>query len=284
MANRTTKPVPEPEVRHKVEKGGGTKLIVPEGNKVQLLQDHLIEYPELYMQVYIAGNAAIQASFAEMLARASCYIADDPREADVVVFTGGPDVHPGLYGLEEGQFHPKTLYNRQRDQDDMALYADCIIGRIPMIGICRGAQFGHVMNKGTLFQHVDNHCGDHPIWDLDGGGIVQKASSTHHQMVMKNNRMDVIGVAHKSRKRYTTAVECEEGQTHDVEAFYYKDTCFLGFQGHPEYRNYPAYTKWCLQKIEKWIVHDPRIKPEGGLYRLQKNLVLDEGEDERVVR
>lgn len=281
MAARTKKPQAEPEVRHILE--NKSVPIVGQGHKIQLIQDHIIKYPELYAQFYIAGNKAIEASFAEMLARASCYVVDDPREADIVVFTGGADVYPGLYGLEENQFHPKTMFNQKRDQEDMALYADCVLGRIPMVGICRGSQFLHVMQGGQLYQHVDNHTGDHPIHDLEDKRIIQKVSSTHHQMVIANNRMDVIAVAHKSRKRYRTAVDYEEGMTKDVEAYFYADNCVLGFQGHPEFRLYPQYTQWVLEKIEKWIVHNPKIKSEKGNYRVQKDLVLD-GEDERVIR
>jgi gamma-glutamyl-gamma-aminobutyrate hydrolase PuuD len=277
MANKkTTQPKPEPEVEAKeVEK--------KEGYRVQVLQDHIVDYPDLYCKIFLAGPSAVEASFAEMFARASCYFTDDLRDADICVFTGGVDVCPSLYGLKDNEHHPKTFFSKQRDQEDMALYADCVLGRIPMLGICRGAQFLHVMNGGKLYQHVDNHTGDHPIWDLRTKVMVQKTSSTHHQMVMKNdsktNPMEVLAVAHKSRKRFVTANECEEGQIKDIEAFFYPNNCCLGIQGHPEFRGYPMFTKWVLKTIEDRIIHNHRVKLESNMYRVQKHLVLDGGDE-----
>lgn len=280
---RGKQPQPEPEVVA-AKKTKETKSKEPE-HRVQILTDHVLEYPDLYLKVHIAGPPAIEAAFAEMFARASCYFDSNPLESDLVVFTGGPDVCPSLYGLEEKNHHSKTYFNKARDNQDMQLYSDCIMNRIPMLGVCRGAQFLHVMNGGKLYQHVDNHTGDHPMFCTRTKNLVQKVSSTHHQMVMLNtsqtNPMEVLGIAHKSRKRYRTPLDYDEGQHQDIEAYFYPLHCCLGVQGHPEFRNYPMFTRWVLQQIEHWIVHSPRVKLENHLYRVQKSLILSDDSDEK---
>src|SRR3546814_18138869 len=61
-----------------------------------------------------------------------------------------------------------------------------------MFGICRGAQFLHVMNKGALWQHVEGHAGpDHYIYDLNDDCLVI-ATSLHHQMLALNDTIDVV--------------------------------------------------------------------------------------------
>lgn len=268
-------PQPEPEVVAK------TKTKEPE-HRVQILQDHILDYPQLYMKVHVVGPPAIEAAFAEMFARASCYFEENILESDLVVFTGGPDVCPKLYGLDEKDFHAKTFFNQARDQQDMQMYADCVLNRVPMLGVCRGAQFLHVMNGGSLFQHVDHHTGDHPIFDTHQKNLIQKVSSTHHQMVIENksktNPMEILAIAHKSRKRYRSTLDYDEGQHQDIEAFFYPNNCCLGVQGHPEFRNYPMFTRWTLKQIEHWIVHNPRVKLESNYYRVQKNLILSEND------
>lgn len=46
------------------------------------------------------------------------------------------------------------------------------------------------------------------------------------------------------------------GTRADVEAFFYKDTCCLGVQGHPEYSGFNYFTVWTLKKIEEYIAYN----------------------------
>lgn len=267
---RGGKPLPEPEVRKKAaapNKKVAANVDEPP-RKVQLVQDHTIEYPQLYLQVYIS-DPRMESMFAEMFVRAGCMRARDLDEADLVVFTGGPDVHPRHYGMGD-LIHEKTSFNEERDTKDIALYADCYMGRIPMLGVCRGAQFLHVMNQGLLFQHVDGHYGDHSIVDVTTGEIIDKVSSTHHQLCVENNRMEILATAGKSRTRWYSDKEFQSGVNPDIEAFFYRETCCLGVQGHPEFRNYPRYTSWVLKQIETKIMHNTLVSVENNNYRVQR--------------
>ena len=72
-------------------------------------------------------------------------------EADLVVFGGGADISPELYGQEP---LPQTYFDEDRDTHEIWAYNKCVTSKIPMFGICRGAQFLHAMNGGKLWQDV----------------------------------------------------------------------------------------------------------------------------------
>lgn len=242
--------------------------------RVTLMKDTMLEYPELYLEVFVAGDTAVmndEARFAGMFARAGCKRAPSVLEADLVVFGGGSDVNPLLYGESR---HESTHFHDRRDQSDMALYVLCLEHGIPMFGVCRGAQFLHVMNGGKLFQDVDGHTGDHSIHDIKKKIHIEKVSSVHHQMVRPNatGGMEICAVAGKSRKRYKNHNTHEMGLSSDIEAFFYRDTCCIGVQGHPEYNNYHFYTKWCLDLISDCVVTNPDIEFEGPTRRIRKEL------------
>jgi gamma-glutamyl-gamma-aminobutyrate hydrolase PuuD len=258
-----TAPKPEPEV------------VAAQPRPIIKFRDHILDYPELYLDVYI-GEREDEAQFATMFARSWCTRVDEPDKADLVVFTGGADVNPNLYGVKE--VHGMTKFDKLRDDRDMVLYADCYLAGIPMLGICRGAQFLHVMNGGKLFQHTDSHVGDHSMLDPKTGVVIAKVSSTHHQMCIQNNRMEVLGTAPgKSVNRWTHPGVRDTGECNDIEAFYYADTACIGFQGHPEFQNYGTYTVWCLKKIQEIFQGDPHITSDNDSkkYRIKKELLIE---------
>src|SRR5690606_5736000 len=74
----------------------------------------------------------------------------------MLVFTGGHDVDPALYGEPVGEY---TSCNKKRDILESTIYS--CYRNFPKIGVCRGAQFLTVMNGGGLIQHVNNHTTSH---------------------------------------------------------------------------------------------------------------------------
>jgi gamma-glutamyl-gamma-aminobutyrate hydrolase PuuD len=243
--------------------------------RVTLMRDHELTYPEIWMEVFVQPDPAVkddEARFANMFARSRCSRAKSVLEADLVVFAGGDDVDPVLYGEIP---HPATVCNPKRDEADIALYLLCLEHGIPMFGVCRGAQFLHVMNGGKLWQHVDRHYGDHRIYDIKKRDFVQKVSSVHHQMVRLNtdNGMELIATNGDARNRWANPTERAFGAKADIEAFFYRDTCCLGVQGHPEYAGYNFYTKWCLDLINDYILSSPDIEWRDGQRRIKTDLL-----------
>lgn len=230
-------------------------------HRVTMFKGSLRPYPELYLEVFIAGPKWEEQAFAEMFTHAKCYKAASPEKADLVVFVGGADVTPSLYGEVE---HSQTSTNHDHDQADLELYKMCFEQGIPMLGICRGAQFGHIMNGGKLYQDVDHHYGDHQIYDVIERRVVNPVSSVHHQMVVRNDKMEVVAENGNARTRWLNPLEKVTGNKMDVEAFFYRDTCFLGIQGHPEYRNYDTFLRWSLDKLVHYFAENPDLASSKG--------------------
>jgi hypothetical protein len=86
--------------------------------------------------------------------------------------------------------------------------------------------------------------------------------------------MKVLGFVWKSERREKDQYTTETGRAKDIEAFFYPDTCCLGFQGHPEYAGYYAYTQWCLAMIEKYVISNPDVFVEGKNYRHRPPIIL----------
>ena len=76
---------------------------------------------------------------------------------DGLIITGGRDVDPGSYGHEP---HPETDEPaRDRDAWEFALTDAALQRRMPILGICRGAQVLNVALGGTLHQHLPDVIG-----------------------------------------------------------------------------------------------------------------------------
>lgn len=241
-------------------------------HRVTLFRDTLHQFPELYLEVFINGPDWEERAFAEMFVRGRCTRADSPEKADLVVFVGGADVDPLLYGQTP---HPNTHCDPELDKRDLAVYKICYDNGIPMLGVCRGAQFLHVMNGGKLYQHVDAHNSEHNMWDKRRTQMIAKVSSVHHQMVVPNaaGGMVVLADTFKSSKRWLNAKEYNEGHRPDIEAFFYPETCCIGIQGHPEYKGYSQFTKWSLERIHEFVNENPDVVLRDGFRRLKEDII-----------
>lgn len=253
------------------------RSVTGETHKVLVMCDHIIEYPEIWLEVFLApDNVTEERMMIEMFARARCRRASAPELADLVIFGGGADVNPELY---EEQPHSSVRSDPDRDQRDIELYNKCYNLGIPMIGICRGAQFLHVMNGGKLFQHSDGHHKGHSMQDSKTKVILHSVSSSHHQVVRENQGMTVLGVSPGvSHTRFLNPTVKDVGTMDDIEAYYYRDTGCLGFQGHPEYSGYPQYTKWCLQKIQEFFVNSLDFGLKDKMVRMKDHLLKERDE------
>jgi putative glutamine amidotransferase len=85
---------------------------------------------------------------------------------DGLVFSGGSDLDPDLYGQEA---HGETLgIVRQRDDAELALLKGALERDMPVLAICRGSQVLNVARGGDLVQHLpdvvghENHKHDPP--------------------------------------------------------------------------------------------------------------------------
>ena len=174
----------------------------------------------------------------DMLKRNGFEWCNKQEAADFVVFTGGSDVHPALYGET---LHSTTYFDGVRDNLDIAAWNRCRNDQVK-VGICRGGQFLNVMNNGALWQNVSGHAirGTHIMRSVATNRTLY-VTSTHHQMIIPSSKADVLYVANLARnkesatKTKTYSPEERTAVWDDVEVCVYERTHSLCYQPHPEY-------------------------------------------------
>lgn len=246
-------------------------IVEDDGSRpVAVISSDYYKFPELFIDVFVVGDAYEQAMFAQLFVKARCRKAESIEKADLVVFSGGDDVNPALYGETA---HPQTAFDSERDKIDMAVYEECYTHGVPMLGICRGAQFGHVMNGGKLFQHVDRHFGDHPIYCQNEKRMLERVSSVHHQMCIEHPDMDVLAFCGRSTERWFNEKTSELNTKKDIEAFFYRDSCFIGIQGHPEYSGYDDFAGWTFRTLDHLVNCNTDLALKDGVRRIKPDIL-----------
>lgn len=162
------------------------------------------------------------------------------RRLDGIVFTGGADVNPALYGQEKKPFCGENV--ERRDVLEKELFQQAYARDMPIMGICRGSQFINVMLGGTLYQDIlterpnsfDHRMRDHfdeishwveiqqdtPLFDVVGSATFP-VNSIHHQ-----------GIRGLSPYLEPMALSTDGL----VESFYAPaKRCVWGIQWHPEF-------------------------------------------------
>lgn len=186
------------------------------------------------IKVYVVGSAKYYASWIT-----EYVLTDNLEEADVVIFTGGEDVNPKLYGEEVGE---NTDFNSDRDNYEIEVYKKAKLLNKKLVGICRGAQLLCVMSGGSLVQHMQ-HPFSHPMRLFDSRVIY--TNSTHHQMQrpykLPINEYNIVAYAEDLSKMYlngyNSAISMKKnavGKYMEPEIVHYLKTNALAIQGHPE--------------------------------------------------
>lgn len=166
------------------------------------------------------------------------------KEADFINFNGGSDVFPLMYNQMPIESRV-SQYDVPRDMAEYDLFKEAQDLELLQVGICRGGQFLHIMNGGTLWQDVNNHQSSHAaVFQTESGELtIEKVTSTHHQMMRPDSNQEFVilaaaaGVATQKfsydMKHKTTFMV--QGDILDIEALWYPNTKSFCFQPHPEY-------------------------------------------------
>ena len=185
-------------------------------------------------KIYVVGGANHYAQRIE-----NHELTDDLSTADIVMFTGGEDVDPSLYGCKK---HRTTYSNIARDLYEKEIFSKVSENQL-VIGFCRGSQFLTVMNGGLLVQNCTNHAIAY-THRITNGNKIFDITSTHHQMQYPFNL---------PKKDYTVLYtcygyrsDCYDGDKIDINlilncgepeiVLYHKKNMpkCLAIQGHPE--------------------------------------------------
>ena len=118
---------------------------------------------------------------------------DDIKTADLVIFPGGEDINPEIYG-EKNIGH--SYVNPSRDDYEQLILKTALEYERKIFAVCRGHQFVNANLGGKLMQEIRGtdyeHTQNHPL-EYHGKreeNIIQRyfkhsVNSTHHQGVIK---------------------------------------------------------------------------------------------------
>ena len=145
---------------------------------------------------------------------------------DGIVLTGGGDVDPALYG---GDPSSAADVDRARDDAEIAIVRSASQARIPLLGVCRGAQVLAVAFGGRLaggLEHIDPVAG-HPV-STAAGSMVRRlvgerpaTSALHRQAIAEPG------------PRWRATAWADDGTVEAIE-WAGGDWPVLGVQWHPE--------------------------------------------------
>ena len=169
-------------------------------------------------------------------------IQDPPFEAmleslDGLIFTGGEDPAPHLYGEEPLQRLGDVEY--ERDLAELAVIKLALEQKKPMLGICRGMQIMNVACGGTLIQDIPSQVpgafqhaqkgsrqyGAHKVQLQQG--FVSDALGTNEILVNTSHHQAVKDIAPGFRVTGVAA----DGVVEAIESL---DGLHVGLQWHPE--------------------------------------------------
>ena len=173
---------------------------------------------------------------------------NESQVADIMVWTGGEDIDPALYGEKP---LVSTNFNPHRDAREMKFWREAYqldrdthsSEHIMKIGICRGGQFLNALNGGRMWQDINYHGGgeSHHVLDHESGRL-RNVSSTHHQQMIPSRDAVVVATTKMATRKYSEGVEWQRGTKNhadkeaiDYEVLWYPNTRTLCFQPHPEY-------------------------------------------------
>jgi putative glutamine amidotransferase len=124
---------------------GITTYVVPASFGVWQLDAALVPY-DYVLAVERAGGRPL------LVPPSTDGVEETLDSVDGLIFSGGSDLDPGLYGQDA---HPETKdVVRARDDAELALLRAALERDLPVLAICRGSQVLNVALGGDLVQHL----------------------------------------------------------------------------------------------------------------------------------
>lgn len=197
------------------------------------------------MKIYVVGSGYNYANWIE-----GAKLVYQPKFAEMLLFTGGADVSPALYGQPMGKY---TSINKERDIRELEIYNE--YKHLPKLGICRGAQLLTVLSGGKLIQHVENHSFPH---DLITSDAVLNINSYHHQMMYPFDvEHKLLGWTKNISDVFLDGDDKNVRMTVEPEVVWYPQTRSFCIQGHPEMMKYGKTHIWLNSQMQRHMGYKP---------------------------
>lgn len=173
----------------------------------------------------------------------------------VVLFGGGEDISPSLYGQEPTKYTYASKKLSQRDAFELEVFKVAKSANSKFIGVCRGAQFLCALAGGSLYQHVDNHGMTHNMETNEG--TVLKVSSAHHQMMNPKGTNHLLlawsDVVRSARHIVEGGLSAEVDVEPEVVLF--PEINALAIQYHPEFMHpTDSAVKYSRDLVKKYLM------------------------------
>ena len=102
-------------------------------------------------------RSVVRAGGSPLLVPPGASVEETLSAVDGLIFSGGSDLDPSLYGEEA---HAETVgVVRERDDFELSLMRAALEQDVPVLAICRGSQVLNVALGGRLEQHVPDRVG-----------------------------------------------------------------------------------------------------------------------------
>jgi hypothetical protein len=185
-------------------------------------------------------------------------IEDGMDGVDAMLLWGGADIHPSYYNQTPHSRNGAPLIPSERDIFEWKAMLYCKANNIPMIGICRGAQFLCAFAGGKLIQHIGYYHGhDHTVETSEGE--IRWVTSTHHQMMYPYDvPHELLAWTHNSTNHIfegegdKPVLEMKDKK--EAEIVFFPEIRALAIQGHPEYDSAtPGFKDLCGRYAKKYI-------------------------------
>jgi putative glutamine amidotransferase len=157
---------------------------------------------------------------------------------DGLVFSGGPDLDPAVYGQDRHRELGPDV-DRVSDEYELALLRGAAARDLPVLGICRGMQALNVSRGGTLRQHLPDitalgHLQDHEPF-VPAHPVVVSPGSLLHRLTGAAD-LPVNSFHHQAADTIGAGLEvCAQAPDGIVEAVWDPAARFcLGVQWHAE--------------------------------------------------
>lgn len=164
---------------------------------------------------------------------------------DGLVLQGGADIAPESYG--ESPLNPEWKGDRERDSFELRLLASALEERLPVLGICRGAQLINIHFGGTLYQDIAtqlkgkllHRCSK--LYEKNTHGLHLTANSLLESIYSSYPQRTINSVHHQAISKLGDKLAIEAlAEDGIIEAIRVKADAYsqlvLGIQWHPEFQ------------------------------------------------